>query len=179
MNITTEMLINEFAPNGYSDGIQIFSKGGKAIGYNTDLRTKMMKSASKKEYSRKYAADYYKNAKDNLGPVVQSVLDELKQVFAEVPAKVFINETMPNVHFMGAKFYFILSPLSQKVRVNIVHNDACRMRYVFPKNATLEIRHGGKNILVDGLERSEGIALVEGFAKHVANFELSNQLVKK
>ncbi|AAQ81521.1 alc [Aeromonas phage 31] len=176
---TTQDIINEFAEGGYSDGIQIFAKNGREVGYITDLRQQMMKDAKKKEYSRTYAADRYNRLKDDIGPLAQDVLKELKNVFANVPAKVFINETMPNVHFMGAKFYFILSPLTQKVRVNIIHKNACRMKYVFPKSAKLEIRRGGMDIMIDGLERDAGIALVEGFARHVAEFEFNNQLAKK
>lgn len=179
MSITTQQIIAHFAPNGYDDGIKVFTKTGKEVGYITDLRMKMMKDASRKQKASAYSADYYKRAKEGFELVVDEVLKELESVFDGMPAKVFINETMPNVHFMGAKFYFILSPISQKVRVNIIHNDACRMKYVFPKHATLDIRRGGKDILVDGLDRAEGIALVKGFARNVAEFEFANQLGKK
>lgn len=175
---TVEVLINMYAPGGSSDGIQIFNKAGKAVGYITDLRSAAFKADEKKEKSKTYARDYYNHAKTNLGPMVNEVLQELKDVFAGTPAKVFINETMPNVNFMGAKFYFILSPLTDKIRLNLTHQNACRMKYVFPKHAQLDIRQGGKSIMIDGLTRSEGIALVKGFCEHVVNFEHAAQLAK-
>lgn len=176
---TTEVLIDMYAPNGSTDGIQIFNKAGKAVGYITDLRSSAQKAVEKKEKSKEYSREYYQQAKSNLGQFVHDTLLELKNVFAGTPAKVFINETMPNVNFMGAKFYFILSPLTEKVRVNITHPDACRMKYVFPKHAKIDIRQGGKSILLDGLTRDEGIALVKGFCANVVEFEFNNQLVKK
>lgn len=176
---TVEILINMYAPGGSSDGIQIFNKAGKAVGYITDLRKDAHTASEKKQKSKTYSQEYYQQAKTNLGPIVNEVLIELKNVFAGTPAKVFINETMPNVNFMGAKFYFILSPLTDKIRVNITHPNACSMKYVFPKHATLDIRQGGKSILIDGLTRSEGIALVKGFCENVVNFEFASQLAKK
>ncbi|QSJ03589.1 hypothetical protein [Aeromonas phage vB_AsM_ZHF] len=178
-NYTVEILINTYALGGSSDGIRIFDKNGKVVGYITDLRKAAHSAAEKKEKSKSYSREYYQQAKTNIGPMVNEVVNELKNVFAGTPAKVFINETMPNVNFMGAKFYFILSPLTDKIRVNIIHKDACRMKYVFPQHAKLDIRQGGKSILIDGLTRSEGIALVKGFCENVVNFEFAAQLAKK
>lgn len=57
---TVEILINMYALGGSSDGIQIFDKNGKVVGYITDLRKAAHSTAEKKEKSKSYSREYYR-----------------------------------------------------------------------------------------------------------------------
>ena len=58
-NYTVEILINMYALGGSSDGIRIFDKNAKVVGYITDLRKAAHSAAEKKEKSKSYSREYY------------------------------------------------------------------------------------------------------------------------
>lgn len=121
-NITIEQITEKFAPNGTSDGIQLFNEKGRSVGYVTDLKVKYCQDYNSKAGNRKAAQKKAAARKEIIGDLAQE-MEQYLQSELNV-GKVFINETMPNVDVNGQRFYVIIgNTLENSIRLNIRHSE--------------------------------------------------------
>lgn len=120
--VSAEQVIEMFAPNGHTDGIQVFNEKGRSIGYLTDLKTKFCQKSNAKLTAR--VGQKKRTAKRN--EVINELVEEMVLFLrSECPkGDVFVNETMPNVDVNGERFYIIIgNTLDNSIRLNIRHKE--------------------------------------------------------
>lgn len=120
VNVTE--VIEFFAPNGTTDGIQVFNEKGRSVGFLTDLKVKFCQKGNAKLNARKSQ----KVRADKRNEVISDLVEEMVLFLkAELPVgDVFVNETMPNVDINGERFYIIIGDtLESSIRLNIRHKE--------------------------------------------------------
>lgn len=120
VNVTD--VVEFFAPNGTTDGIQVFNEKGRSVGYLTDLKVKYCQKSNAKANAR--ASQKVRSSKRK--EVISDLAEEMT-LFLRSELRVgdvFINETMPNVDVNGERFYIIIGDsLESSIRLNIRHKE--------------------------------------------------------
>ena len=118
--VSVEQVIEMFAPNGTTDGIQVFNEKGRSVGYLTDLKVKF----SQKSNAKQSAKTGQKKRAAARNEVISDLVEEMVlHLRSECPkGDVFVNETMPNIDLNGHRFYVIIgNTLESSIRLNIRH----------------------------------------------------------
>ncbi|UOX40343.1 hypothetical protein OBDJBBDK_00019 [Aeromonas phage AhFM11] len=170
MHITEDILIAAFAPRGSSDGIRIISDKGRAVGYITDLRALYRKG------QEKVAAQKVQKAANrvHMCRTVDKAINDLNAVFEGTPAKVFINQTMPNVKFQDATFYFMVTPGTERTRLSIIYPDIMSCGMVYPKGVSFTLNGNKNQVLLDGMDIDECIKFTRSFCEHIVDLKINN-----
>lgn len=161
--VTTEQVLNEFAPNGKCDGIQVFKSNGRVVGYLTDLKVKFCKLAKKSVKKQKERKPRVVR-KEIISGLVQEMVDYLRSELYNT-CDVFVNETMPNIDVAGQRFYLMIgTSIDSGLRLNIRHTEYIAKDYedIVPigfKPLTLESEHP-RNIAFTGLSKEDVVTLV-------------------
>lgn len=162
--VTIEMIIDRFAPGGYSDGITIFASNTRPVGYVVDLRREMMSEAKRKINQAAYSSAYYMRRREDLPGLVEDTLAALKQEFVGTPAKIFINQTMPNMHLMGFRFYFVICATSKNIRLSINHPIIANteFRKMFNTSGRLTWHNtSAHSLMIDNIDLAEGMEIAK------------------
>ncbi|UJH94760.1 host transcription inhibitor [Acinetobacter phage vB_AbaM_DLP1] len=149
--LTPEVLVEMFGDD--KDWCSVL-KNGKRVGYFSDLRKEVLKRqalADKKE-RKKFHDSLMLN--DNIRETKRFFEDRLKN------AHVFINETQPNVHLNGSKFYIICGA-TPKIRLGVTHKDLTFDEIVQLAEREARQSTSPRHALFSNLDLEEAAQLIE------------------
>lgn len=118
--ITNETVVAAFGDR--HDGIWVY-KGLKKVGYLSDLRTALSRSASKRSKQKEYNDRISEERREKMPEAVQEMKTFLESYLANTGAEIFINISQPNVHINGHKCYIIVDPIYEKHQLGIMHKN--------------------------------------------------------
>lgn len=118
--ITNETVVAAFGDR--HDGIWVY-KGSKKVGYLSDLKTALSRSASKQSKQKEYNDRISEERREKMPEAVQEMKSFLESYLANTGAEIFINISQPNVHINGHKCYIIVDPIYEKHQLGIMHKN--------------------------------------------------------
>ncbi|AZU98633.1 hypothetical protein [Acinetobacter phage AbTZA1] len=149
--LTEDVLVEMFGDS--KDWCSVF-KDGKRVGYFADLRKEVLKRqtlADKKE-RKKFHDSLMLN--DNISETKRFLESRLKN------AHVFINETQPNVHLNGSKFYIICGA-TPKIRMGVTHKELDFDQIVQLAEREARQSSSKRHALFSNLDLEEAAQLIE------------------
>lgn len=159
--ITNEMIVNAFGDR--HDGIQVF-KNNKSVGFLTDLRVTLARNFKKKLKQKEYSNRVAEARRDAMPDAVQEMLEFLENQLSKYDARVFINETQPNVHINDCKCYIIVDPIYGKHRLGIYNpnKEASEMAEEVEQCFKISSSDALHHILINSMSRDD---IVEAIVK--------------
>lgn len=117
--ITIEMLVEAYGES--CDGIRIFDKKGRGVGYVTDLKMKFAKDKAAQKKQKEYRDRKSEERREALEGDAPLMVEFLQNHLANLDAEIFVNQTQPNVKVNGHTCYVVVEPLTQQHRLGIKH----------------------------------------------------------